>query len=157
MTSLNFYAALWIAAVIIFAVIEFTTFNLVSIWFAFGSVMSLVASYLGFPFHIQAVTFVIFSGIALAALRPFAKEFVVPYKTRTNADRVLDMTGVVQEKVDNTLATGSVYVDGKIWTARSESGKNINEGERVIINRIEGVKLFVTPKENEDLQNSLNN
>jgi membrane protein implicated in regulation of membrane protease activity len=34
-------------------------------------------------------------------------------------------------------------VDGKTWTARSEDGSVIPAGTQVLIERMEGVKLFV--------------
>ena len=40
----------------------------------------------------------------------------------------------------------TVYVDGKTWTARSADGSVIPAGERVSIESMEGVKLFVTVK-----------
>ena len=51
------------------------------------------------------------------------------------------------EDIDNDQATGVVKADGKIWTARSVSGKPIPAGSTVIIRSIEGVKVMVTPAE----------
>ena len=63
----------------------------------------------------------------------------------TNADRVLGAQARVTEAIDNTLPTGAVYVGGKTWTARSESGEPIPVGTIVRIGRMEGVKLYVQP------------
>ena len=49
------------------------------------------------------------------------------------------------ETIDNEGATGAVYIDGKIWTARSEDGGVIPAGEQVEVASIEGVKLLVIP------------
>ena len=43
------------------------------------------------------------------------------------------------ETIDNEGATGAVYIDGKIWTARSEDGGVIPAGEQVEVVRMEGV------------------
>ena len=51
--------------------------------------------------------------------------------------------GKVTETIDNENSTGTVYVDGKIWTARSADGTRIPAGSQVEIQRMEGVKLFV--------------
>ena len=65
----------------------------------------------------------------------------------TNADRVLGEHAKVTETIDNENSTGAVYVDGKIWTARSEDGSVIPAGEQVTIEKMEGVRLFVKQSE----------
>ena len=45
----------------------------------------------------------------------------------------------------NDAGTGAVYVDGKTWSARSSDGSSIPMGAKVVVDRMEGVKLFVTP------------
>lgn len=61
----------------------------------------------------------------------------------TNADAVLGREARVTEAIDNTVPSGAVYVDGKTWSARSESGETLPEGTLVRAVRMEGVKLFV--------------
>ena len=60
----------------------------------------------------------------------------------TNADAVLGREARVTEAIDNTVPSGAVYVDGKTWSARSESGETLPEGTLVRAVRMEGVKLF---------------
>ena len=51
--------------------------------------------------------------------------------------------------VDVTLNPGGVvFVEGELWTALSEEGK-IEAAEEVVINRVEGLKLYVTRKKKE--------
>ena len=52
---------------------------------------------------------------------------------------------MVTEAIDNLNGKGAVVVFGVAWTARSEDGTPIAEGTTVTVNRIEGVKLFVSP------------
>lgn len=40
---------------------------------------------------------------------------------------------------------GMVFVEGERWTAVSEAGR-VEPGEEVIINRVDGLKLYVTKK-----------
>ena len=47
------------------------------------------------------------------------------------------------QTVDIDFVSGAVYVDGKTWSARSESGETLPEGTLVRAVRMEGVKLFV--------------
>ena len=44
-------------------------------------------------------------------------------------------------------AEGQIKVDGMEWTARSTSGAMIEAGTKVRVDKIEGVKVFVSPVE----------
>ena len=48
------------------------------------------------------------------------------------------------ETIDNENAAGAVYVDGKLWTARSSDGAVIPAESRVWVLGMEGVKLLVS-------------
>ncbi len=140
------YAPLWwLIAVILFCVGEAASVQLVFIWFGAGSLLSLIASLLGVPVPIQIVIFFVGSGALLIATRPLAKKLLSKRKTATNADMVVGNTGLVQETVDNTRQTGRVYVNGLSWAARSEDGAELAEGQKVLVTRIEGAKVYVLP------------
>lgn len=80
---------------------------------------------------------------ALIATRPLVRKLGSKGGTATNADRVLGGTARVTETIDNTIPSGEVYIDGKTWTARSESGAVIAPETLVKVIRLEGVKLYV--------------
>ncbi len=135
---------MWIAAIVVFIVIEAATVGLTSIWFAVGALAALVAEIFGAEFWVQMVCFLIVSIVALIATKPLAKKVNASYQP-TNADMIIGMEGFVKEKIDNTAGTGAVSVGGKMWTARaSDDEKTYDEGEKVAVIRIEGVKLIVT-------------
>ena len=74
-------------------------------------------------------------------------------QSRAYVVEFLGETAKVTWAVDNENAAGAVYVDGKTWTARSADGSAIPAGTRVMVERIEGVKLFVKPCEkNEEVR-----
>ena len=138
---------IWIAAIIIFGVVEAVTAGLVSIWFVIGGVGGLITSILGGQIYLQVVVFFIMSIAALFVTRPLVRKWGTARATATNADRVLGSIGRVTETIDNTIPMGEVYVDGKHWSARSENGSVIKPDTLVRITRMEGVRLFVEPKE----------
>jgi membrane protein implicated in regulation of membrane protease activity len=116
----------------------------VSIWFVAGAVAALIAAAAGADLAVQLVAFVAVSAVALAVTRPLARRLTARSQAvATNADRAIGETGRVTETIDNAHSTGAVYVDGKTWTARSEDGSVIPAGTQVLIERMEGVKLFV--------------
>ena len=136
---------IWLAALIIFVVVEAVTYALVSIWFAAGALAAIAATALGAPIWLQVVLFLAVSAAALGLTRPLAKRWQNKAKPRTNADMALGREAVVTETIDNLAGTGQVSVEGKLWTARSTDGTRIETGALVKTERIEGVKLFVTP------------
>ena len=133
----------WIAAIVVFLVIEAATANLVTVWFAVGSAAALLAERLGAQIWLQALVFIAVSVGVLLTLRPFTRKYVNGSKHPTNADRVLGTVCPVTEEIDNIRGTGSVSVDGKVWSARTRDGANIEKGTLVRPVSIEGVKLIV--------------
>lgn len=134
---------IWIAAIVVFGIVEAVTVGLVSIWFVLGAVAGLLAAVLGAALWVQIVLFFVVSIAALAATRPLVQRMLRRDETPTNADRVLGQTARVTETIDNTVPTGAVYADGKTWTARSASGRVIPKDTMVKVQRMEGVRLFV--------------
>lgn len=141
----NMMLTVWIALVVIFSVFEAVTAQLVSIWFVIGSIAALIAYLLGAPLYLQIIVFIAVTILALAITRPLVKKYVYPVKQKTNADRVIGQVGIVTDKIDNLNAEGNVKADGKIWSARSESGEIILPDTKVEVTEISGVKLIVKP------------
>lgn len=134
---------IWIAAIIIFGVAEAATAGLTSIWFVLGSVAGLIAAVCSAPIWLQVVLFFVVSIAALAFTRPLVVKLMKKDIKPTNADMVLGGTARVTERIDNALPSGTVYIDGKTWTARSDDGSIIEPDTAVRILRMEGVKLIV--------------
>ena len=132
----------WIVAIVVFGVVEGVTEGLVSVWFAIGAVAGLIMSVLHYGALRQLAAFVVVSAAALAATRPLVRKYASEGYTRTNADRVIGQVGRVTEAVD--AEQGAVYADGKTWTARSADGTVLPMETQVRVERIEGVKLYVT-------------
>ena len=136
----------WLAVMATAVFVEMGTMALVSVWCAAGALAAVFAAYFGAPFPTQLLLFVGISIAVAAVVRPLAKRFADPHKVPTNADRLLGMEARVTEDIDNTRPSGTVYLDGKTWTARSADGTAIPAGETVEVARLEGVKLIVRAK-----------
>ena len=136
---------IWIALIVIFLVIEAACpIHLVSIWFAAGSLAAAIVSMLHGQLWLQILLFVVVSGGLLACLWPFVKKFLRPNLTKTNVDSVIGTEGYVTEAVDNLNAAGQVKLGGMYWTARSTAGQPLPVGTLVRVDRVEGVKVFVS-------------
>lgn len=143
---MNYTVLFWLIAFAVFLIVEAATYGLTSIYFAFGALAALICAVIDPKIiWLQVVLFIIVSAVTLYFTRPLAKKYVNVRHLPTNADRVLNMIGIVTEDINNIEGTGAVSVGGKIWTARSLTGVNIAKGERVRSKSIEGVKLIVMP------------
>ena len=133
---------LWAALAVGFLVLEGCTVAMVSLWFAIGAAAALVLSLLGAAFWLQVLVFLAVSGLLLALLRPMLRKYVKI--TKTNVDSVLGMEGLVTEDIDNVAYQGQVKLGAMTWSARSSSGAPIAAGSRIRVDRVEGVKVFVS-------------
>lgn len=137
----------WLVLLIGFIMVEASTVSLVSSWFACGALAALIASSLGAEVWLQVVLFFGVSAVCLALLRPILKKHFTPKLVKTNVDSVIGSKGYVTAAVDNLAGAGQVKLGAMYWTARSTSGDSIPEGTLVKVDRIEGVKAFVSPAE----------
>lgn len=136
---------IWILLFVIFLIIEIVTAGaLVSIWFCVGAIVAFIAQYFGANIIVQMFLFFTVSIGLLLMTKPLIKKYIKPKISPTNADRIIDDHGIVNEEINNLLGTGSVLVDGKTWTARNIDGEAlIPIGSEVIVIEIKGVKAFV--------------
>ena len=133
---------LWLALIVVFAVIEGATTALTTVWFIGGALAALAAALLHAELWLQITLFFAVSVVLLAAL---VKKYLRPRTVRTNAAGNIGREAIVTEAIDNLHETGAVRLSGVEWTARSADGSPVAVGTVVRIDAIEGVKLIVTP------------
>ena len=139
---------LWLVITVVLVIIEIASFNLVTIWFAGGAFVAMIAAMFHLPIWAQLILFAFVTSVLLVSTRPFVVK-LMEKKTPTNSARVIGMVGVVTEEIDNIRETGAVKVDGKVWTARSKDNVVISTGEIVDIHEISGVKVIVSRRQEE--------
>lgn len=144
---MNWAAIIWLVLMAAFLIVEGATVTMVSLWFAAGALTALVISLLGGAVWLQVTAFLVVSAILLTLLRPLVRKYVTPKLTRTNVDSVIGSAGLVTVAIDNVAAVGQVKLGAMVWTARSSSGDPIPAGTLIRVDRIEGVKVFVSPAE----------
>ena len=141
-------AIVWMGLLILFLIVEAACpLHLVSLWFAVGALGGLAVYLLGGPLWLQISVFLLISCALLAALWPLSKKYLKPKLTATNVDSIIGSTGYVTAAVDNIHGHGQVKLGAMEWTARSTTGDPIPAETLVRVDRIEGVKVFVTPVE----------
>ena len=140
-------AIIWLVLMVVFLIAEAVTVATISLWFAAGALVALLVSLLGLQVWLQVVLFLLVSGVLLACLRPMVKRHFTPKLTRANVDAIVGTRGMVTAEIDNVCAAGQVKLNGMEWTARSTTGQIIPAGTLIRVDRVEGVKVFVSPAE----------
>lgn len=131
---------IWLALCLGMVILEVSTINLVSIWFALGALITAIASIWINNLAIQIVIFTITSVIAFILVKPLAKKLIKGNHLATNLDRVIGKIGLVTKDII-PLEVGEAKVDGKLWSAFSD--EEIKTGSKVQVLAIEGVKIKV--------------
>jgi membrane protein implicated in regulation of membrane protease activity len=142
---MNWEAIFWLAAMVVFIAAEAMTVSLVSIWFAAGALGAIIVALVGGGLVLQVTVFLALAVALLLSLRSIVRKHFTPHVTKTNIDSVIGATGIVVTPVNNIAALGQVQINGMEWSARSSDNSHIPAGVMVRVDRVEGVKVFVTP------------
>ena len=142
---MNWEAIFWLAAMVVFIAAEAMTVSLVSIWFAAGALGAIIVALLGGGLVLQVTVFLALAVALLLSLRSIVRKHFTPHVTKTNIDSVIGATGIVVPPVNTIAALGQVQINGMEWSARSSDNSHIPAGAMVRVDRVEGVKVFVTP------------
>lgn len=136
----------WLIAMALFLIIEILTLGLTTIWFAGGALVAFFAALLNVPWFAQIIIFFIVSFVLLIFTRPVFEKKLIISREKTNVSSLAGKEGRVVETIDNHNQKGAVMISGLQWTARSsEDDVIILEGERVVVEKIAGVKAIVKP------------
>ncbi len=131
---------IWLGVALILAAIEVATISFTTIWFVISGLLAMAVSFFTDSLLIQFAVFVIVGVILLATTRPLIRKFINKNDTKTNADRIIGMEGIVTEEIRKNK-NGEVKVDGKRWTAYAESKIEVDSTVEVL--EINGVKIKV--------------
>lgn len=114
--------------------------------FALGALLAAVISGVGAGAVVTMIAFLVSSGLLLGFARPIARRHLrTPPQLRTGVAALIGKSAVVTERVDNGAATGSVKLDGEVWTARSYLEDEVIEaGRRVNVIEIRGATAIVS-------------
>ena len=134
----------WFILFLFLIFVELSTVNLVSIWFAIGAIAAMITAMITEEIWIQTAVFAVVSLVSLLITKPLMKKFKKVTVIPTNSDRVIGKKAeVIQEITPDSY--GEVKVLGTVWTAASD--ETIHKGEKVIVQKIDCVKLIVFKEE----------
>jgi len=89
------------------------------------------------------ITFILF-----LFLRKFSKKLISESSEETNIFALIGKTGMVVKEIPED-GKGYVRIGSEEWSAIAENGKKIEDGQKILINSVEGNKLIVKIKESE--------
>ncbi|MBO7079434.1 MAG: NfeD family protein [Bacilli bacterium] len=149
--SYSIMAIVWAVFIVITAIIELQTSDLVTIWFTIGAVGALIAALFKLPIWLQLVIFLAISTVCLIATRPIAKKLQQKEVIRTNSDKVIGKVALVTKKISED-EIGEVKIEGREWRAINNDGITFEVGEKVMVEAISGTKLIVSKiEENKEI------
>jgi len=132
---------IWMAAAVVFLIIELMTPTMIFICFVVGAAGAGVYA-IGEPesYYWQMGIFILLSVVLLPFTRLAAKKISKPSPELSNVDRMIGQTAIVTEPIDPDLG-GKVRFEGEIWVARAEEA--IPAQTKVRIVSIAGTKVMV--------------
>ena len=138
------YIVFWLAATVVFVLVELMTVGLTSIWFAAGSFVASIIALLGGNVVVQGIVFILVSVVLLALTKPWAGKYINSRTVKTNVDSLVGERAVLTEDADSMKQTGKAVVNGQEWTVRPQDETQvIRKGELIEVVKISGVKLIV--------------
>lgn len=140
-------AALILWGILLIAAIaaEFATQQLVSIWFAAGSLGALLTATFDGPIWLQLIVFTVVSLLLLIFTRPILRKVLNFEVKETNAKMDVGRFAVIVQEINPEKSTGRARLGDAEWMAVSTDGSIIPAGTTVRVDDIDGAKLYVTP------------
>jgi membrane protein implicated in regulation of membrane protease activity len=137
---------IWILLAVLFAAGEVMSMGFFLAPFALGALAGAVAELAGATSALSVIVFLVTSGLLFGFVRPIARRHLrTPAQLRTGTAALIGQTAVVTERVDNGAQTGSVKLEGELWTARSwDDDEVIETGKRVNVVEIRGATALVS-------------
>ena len=139
---MNIWSIIWLALMVIFLIMEAATVQLISTWFALGSLAAMIVALLGGEIWLQILVFLTVSIVLLALLWPMVRKHLKPKLVATNADALVGRICMVTEAIA-PMESGRVKVGDVTWSAHSPREETIPVGARVKILQIQGTKVIV--------------
>lgn len=134
---------IWLIIAILFFILEMMGPGFLLFWVGVGALIAMVVSIFVDNIVVQIGVFTVASTVLLFCTRPFVKKFSKNDNTITNAQSIIGKKAVVTKEINSLKGTGQIKVNGEAWSAKSSKEDIIEEGAKVTILNINGVKAIV--------------
>ena len=140
----NVAGLVWIAIFIVMVVVEASTAQLVSIWFALGAVGAALAAFFGLGPVVQVLVFLAVSFLCLWLTRIFLKKTWKARASNTDIqENLVGSNGLVIEEVDVQSQKGRIRIGGVDWPASTSGDEVIEIGANVVVCAMRGNRCIV--------------
>ena len=136
----------WILLAVILAAGEVMSLSFFLAPFAVGALLGAIADLAGASAAVAFLVFIVSSGLLFGFVRPVARRHMrTPAQLRTGTAALVGKTAIVTQLIDNGAQSGSVKLDGELWTARAyDDDEVIEAGRRVHVIEIKGATALVS-------------
>ena len=139
----------WSCVIALALLIEFLTFDLITIWFAGGGIIALILAACGVLWMYQLAAFFVVSLICILLLRNIFKKYIHIKTTPTNIDvNIGHRARLLSDVIDGK---SEIKINDIFWTVVCE--QDLKAGETVEITGINGNKFSVVKAQQEDKKN----
>jgi membrane protein implicated in regulation of membrane protease activity len=136
----------WILLAVILAAGEMMSVSFFLAPFAVGALLGAAADIAGANGVVAFIVFLVTSGMLFGIVRPIARRHLrTPAQLRTGTAALIGRTAIVTQLIDNDAESGSVRLEGELWTARAyDDDEVIEAGRRVHVVEIKGATALVS-------------
>ncbi len=136
---------IWLAAVVIFLILELMTPTLIFACFVVGALVSGVYSLFDpSGYYWQIGVFIGVSVILLPLTRTLAKRITKPSPQKSNVDALIGKIGMVTKIIDPDLG-GQVLLEGETWRATAD--EKIESNSKIEVIAVTGTRVHVKKKD----------
>lgn len=136
----------WVAVVIVAVIIEISTYQLVSVWFAVSALIAMILASFNCPIEVQIIVFVILSAILFVLSRPLIKKIQSKKSDNSTIESMIGEEVIVTKEIKvGEVGEVKAKYDRYSAVAPSET-KDIPVDTLCIIKEIRGNKVIVEIK-----------
>jgi membrane protein implicated in regulation of membrane protease activity len=137
----------WLLIIVICIFAEIHTNAFIAVFVGAGAIVPFFLALASVPFAVQAVLWLVISGVLVGALRPaamhrFHRKGVIDLSAPAKST-MTNLTGFVEDPVGDEGHPGRVKIKGESWRAVTSSKETIPDGTQVVVLKTYGTTLWV--------------
>lgn len=133
---------IWLVICILGFILEAATTEIVSIYFSFGALVSMILAIFGISFWPQLWVFIAVVALTLFTTRPLVIKYLKTNEVKTNVDALVGKRFKLIKEI-TPEQRGEVNVSGIIWNVVTNDNSSIEIDSTVEVLSLEGSKLIV--------------
>jgi len=139
---------IWMILGFVLLIAEMFTTTFFIMWFGVSALFTALLSWLWVDsLTFQLLIFAVCSFLLVLFTRKLTNKFSGEPSRKITQDEIIGKIGLVTETILADHSKGIVKIDGQEWRACSVNGVEIEKGENVVIQRLQGVKIYVKKQE----------